>query len=254
MAKTSPKSTTRASKDAGRRAVAEQMRRDQQSKERRKTLLMIGAAVLVGAIIIGTAVWQLLQERESDSRALADIGVPVGQAGCQDPVTKDAEGSGVHRTTGETILYEDTPPAFGPHWGDYLQPNEVRKFFTADDRPPVERLVHSLEHGWTILWYDDTVAADDAATADLDAIASKFPDVTDADQKIIIAPWTADDGGEPFPDDTHLAFTHWSMGGTNGNAEGQRGVWTYCSQPSGEVVADFMSDYPSSDSPEPAAF
>ena len=254
MAKSSPKSTPRASKDAGRRAVVEQMRREQQSKERRKTLLLLGAAVLIGALIIGTAVWQLLEERESESRALSDIGVPVGQAGCQDRVTESAEGSGVHRATGETILYEDAPPAFGAHWGEFLQPNEVRKFFTADDRPPVERLVHSLEHGWTILWYDDTVAADDAALADLDAIASKFPDVSDPEQKIMIAPWTADDGGEAFPDDTHLAFTHWSMGGTNGNESGQRGVWEYCEQVSGDAVTAFMADYPSSDSPEPNAF
>ena len=253
MAKTSPKNTARASKDAGRRAVVEQMRREQQAKERRKTLLALGAAVLVGAIIIGTAVWQLLQERETDSRALSAIGVPAGQAGCQDPVTKSAEGAGVHRPSGEKIAYEDSPPAFGAHWGEYLQPNEVRKLFTADDRPPVERLLHSVEHGWTILWYDDTVAADDTAMADLDAIASKFPDVTDPDQKIMIAPWTEEDGGEPFPDDTHLAFTHWSMGGTNGNESGQRGVWQYCEQVSGDAVTAFMDDYPSSDSPEPNA-
>ena len=251
MAKTSPKGAAKMSKDSGRRAVVEQMRREQQAKERRKTLLMIGAAVLVGAIIIGTAVWQLLREQEADSRELAAIGVTAAQAGCQEPETKGAAGEADHRATGERILYEDTPPAFGPHWGDWLQPTEVRRFYTADDRPPVERLVHSLEHGWTILWYDDTVAADDAATADLDAIASKFTDVTDADQKIIIAPWTADDGGEPFPDDTHLALTHWSMGGTNGNPEGQQGIWEYCSDVSGEVVDDFMATTPTATPPNP---
>jgi hypothetical protein len=198
-------------------------------------------------------VWQLLKERESDNRALSLIGVPASDAGCQDVVTKNADGSGQHRPTGETIPYKDTPPAFGPHWADYLQPNEVRKFYT-DDRPPVERLVHSLEHGWSILWYDDTIAGDATAVDDLRAIAAKFPDIQDPDQKIIVAPWTADDGGGAFPDDAHLAFTHWSMGGTNGNPSGQRGIWEYCSKVSGEAVADFMSDYPSSDAPEAGAF
>ena len=255
MAKTSPKGTAKMSKDAGRRAVVEQMRREQQSKERRKTFLMIGAAVLVGAIIIGTAVWQLLREQAADGRELAVIGVPASEAGCQEPETKGAAGANDHRSSGERILYEDAPPAFGPHWGDWLQPTEVRRFYeTAGDRPPVERLVHSLEHGWTILWYDETIADDDAALDDLRSIAGKFPDIEDPEQKILIAPWTAEDGGEGFPGDSHLALTHWSMGGTNGNAEGQRGVWTYCSQVSGEVVEDFMSDYPSSDSPEPGAF
>jgi hypothetical protein len=254
MAKTSAKGSTRMSKDAGRRAVVEQMRREQKAKERRKSLMILGAALLVGAIIIGTAVWQLLKERESDSRALSSIGVAQSAAGCQDPVTKSAKGSGVHRPTGEKILYEDTPPAFGPHWGNYLQPTEVRKFYDEGDRPEVERLVHSLEHGWTILWYDDTIAKDATAVDDLKAIAGKYPDVSDPKQKIIVAPWTADDGGTAFPDDTHLAFTHWSMGGTNGNPAGQRGVWEYCGQVSGEAVASFMSDYPSTDAPEPGAF
>jgi hypothetical protein len=255
MAKTSPKAASRSSrKDAGRRAVVEQMRREQQAKERRKTFVLIGAAVLVGAIIIGTAVWQLLKEQESDSRNLAAIGVSASEAGCQPIKTKSAAGQGDHRPAGERIVYEDTPPAFGPHWGNFLQPTEVRKFYTADDRPEVERLVHSLEHGWTILWYDDTVAKDSTAVDDLRAIAAKFPDVEDPQQKIIIAPWTAEDGGKPFPDDTHVAFTHWSLGGTNGNPKGPRGIWEYCGKVSGQAVADFMDDYPSTDSPEAGAF
>jgi Protein of unknown function (DUF3105) len=254
MAKTSPKAASRgSSKDAGRRAVVEQMRREQQAKERRKTWTFIGVAVLVGAIIIGTAVWQLLKEQDSDTRALASIGVPASEAGCRPVKTKDAAGQGDHRPAGEKILYPDAPPAFGPHWGNFLTPTEVRKFYTTEDRPQVERLVHSLEHGWTILWYDDTIAKDSTALDDLKAIAGKFPDVEDPKQKIIIAPWTSDDG-KPFPGDTHLAFTHWSLGGTNGNPQGPRGVWEYCGKVSGETVADFMADYPSSDSPEAGAF
>ncbi len=241
------------SKEPGRRAVVEQMRREQQSKERRKTLLMIGAAALVAAIIIGTAVWQLLREQAAGDQELALLGVPAAEAGCQEPEVKEAAGGSDHRATGEPIPYEDTPPAFGPHWGNFLMPNEIRKFYTAGDRPEVERLVHSLEHGWTILWYDQTIADDAAAVGDLRAIAGKFPDVENPQQKIIIAPWTAEDGGEGFPGDSHLAFAHWSMGGTNGNPEGQQGVWTYCSQVSGEVVEQFMGDYPSTDSPEPGA-
>ncbi len=247
MAKTKSSGT---GKDAGRRAVVEQMRREQKSKERRKTLLMIGAAFLVGAIIIGTAVWQLLREQAADDQDLALIGVPAADAGCQEPETKPAAGGSDHQPTGEPITYEDTPPAFGPHWGNFLQPTELRKFYTADDRPEVERLVHSLEHGWTILWYDQTIADDDAAVDELRSITRKFPNIEDPDQKIIVAPWTAEDGGDPFPGDTHLAFTHWSLG----SGGEQEGVWQYCDEVSGAAVADFMTEYPSSDSPEAGAF
>ncbi len=247
------KGSSRAGKDAGRRAVVEQMRREQQAKERRKTFLLIGAAVLVGALIIGTAVWQLLEEQESDDRDLVAIGAPAADAGCRDVTTKDAGEAGEHRPVGEGIVYPDSPPAFGPHWENFLQPTEVRTFYTADDRPEVERLVHSLEHGWTILWYDDTIADDDGALDDLRAIAGKFTDADATDPKLMVAPWTEEDGAA-FPGDTHLASTHWSLGGTRGNPEGPQGVWEYCGQVSGEAVADFMGDYPSSDSPEAGAF
>ena len=242
------------SRDAERRAVVEKMRRDQERQEKRKSLTVLGAAVLVGAIIIGVAAWQVLAQNRDDGRELAAIGTSTASAGCQDVVAKAAEGNNDHRPEGEKILYPDSPPASGPHWDNFLQGAEIRKFYTADDRPPLERLVHSLEHGWTILWYDETVAEDSAQLDEVRSLARAFPSTTDYHDKFMAVPWTEEDGnGEPFPDDAHVALTHWSMGGTHGNPEGQHGVWQYCSQVSGEAVADFMADYPYTDSPEPNA-
>lgn len=239
-------------KDADRRAVVEQMRKEQQRQERRRTGLVLGAAVAVGAVIIGVAVAQFRSAAEKDARDLSAIGSTGSAAGCQDVTTVAAEGNNDHRGEGEKILYEQTPPAMGPHWGQFLQGSQIRKFWTTEDRPPVERLVHSLEHGHTILWYDETIAEDSAALDEVRAIAKKFPSNTDQNDKFMAAPWTAEDG-EPFPDGTHVALTHWSMGGTNGNPEGQLGVWQYCEGVSGEAVQDFMDEYPFSDSPEPNA-
>ncbi len=240
------------SKDADRRAIVEKLRREQERKERRKSLMVLGAAVTVGALIIGLAVWQFMKADTATAGNLGGIGVAASDAGCQDIVTHKADGNNDHRPEGETIMYKYSPPAFGPHWGNYLTGTEIRKLYTVDDRPPVERLVHSLEHGHTILWYDETIADDDSAMADLEALARKFPSTTDFNDKFIAAPWTSADG-EPFQDGAHVALTHWSMGGTNGNPDGQQGVWEYCSKVSGEVVENFMKDYPYSDSPEPNA-
>jgi Protein of unknown function (DUF3105) len=237
---------------ADRRAVVEQMRREQKSKERRQSMMVLGAAVTVGAVIIGIAVWQFMKADGSSANQLAGLGVASSEAGCQEVVAREAEGSNDHRADGEKILYPQAPPAFGPHWGTYLQGPQIRKLYTVDDRPPVEQLVHSLEHGHTILWYDETIAEDDAAMEELEAIARKFPSNTDFNDKFIAAPWTSEDG-EAFPDKTHVALTHWSMGGTNGNPDGQQGVWQYCKDVSGEVVEEFMGDYPYTDSPEPNA-
>jgi hypothetical protein len=241
---------------AERRARLEQMRAQEKAQSRRRTLLMVTPALIL-ALVVGVMVYfQFKEASKGDEGRLAEIGVAASAAGCQDVVTKTAEGNQDHRDEGEAIEYDTNPPAVGPHWGQFLTGGQIRKFWTPEDRPPVERLVHSLEHGWTILWYDETIAEDDKQVDELKEIAEDVYAGTALEDKVMVAPWTAaDDGdrGSDFPGDTHLAFTHWSLGDTNGNPEGQLGVWQYCEKVSGEAVSDFVDDYPYSDSPEPGA-
>jgi hypothetical protein len=239
----------KSSKDRDRRALVEEMRRDQKRKERRRTYVVIAVCAVVALAIIAVPAWQLVKQDQAASGDLATLGASPDAAGCQDTVTKTAEGSNDHKQVGTDIFYPDAPPAFGPH---YPSPAPFdRKYYTADDRPDLEYLVHNLEHGYNLLWYDDTVAGDGDELSVVKAIASKF-EGTDLEDKFIAVPWTEDDG-KPFPDGAHVALTHWSLGGTHGNPDGQLGVWKYCDQPSGEVVDQFVQDYPFSDSPEPQA-
>ena len=160
-------------KVADRRAVVEQLRKEQQRKERRQGFLVVGAAVLVGAIIIGFAAWQLLKANQKESRDLAQIGVSETAAKCEPVVEKKPEGQqvsgsdGNHVETGTKITYPTSPPSFGQHWPNYLQGAELRSFYTTDDRPEVQRLVHSLEHGYTILWYDGAKVKDTTLLKDI---------------------------------------------------------------------------------------
>jgi hypothetical protein len=128
-----------------------------------------------------------------------------------------------------------------------------RKFYSEGDRPDLEYLVHNLEHGYNILWYDETIADDSDLLTEVKAISSKFPGTDDLKNKFIAAPWTSEDG-KAFPDGTHIALTHWSVSreGT-GDAGAQKGIWQYCAKPSGEAVSKFVEDYPYTDSPEPMA-
>jgi len=232
----------KSSKDRDRRAIVEEMRKKQQAQERRRTLLVVLACLAVSAVIIGFALVQYLDQRSKENRDLADIGVAKSAAACQPVKKKSAEGSGQHENPGTKIDYPDAPPAFGKHWYNYLQGSEIKNMYSAADRPQVERLVHSLEHGYSILWYDDSIAGDSAAMDDLDAIASRYP----VGDYVIIAPWTKDDG-DAFPDGSHIALTHWT------GPDKQQGVWEYCGKISGAVVEDFVKEYPKSDSPEPNA-
>jgi len=230
-----------------RRAIAEQLRKEQARKERMRSVLILGACVVVVLGLLGSAGYVYWQDQREKSEAagtpLAELGVSESAAAC-DPVKKvDATGSGDHIDPPTKIPYPAAPPAFGPHWGNYLQGSEIRSLYTTEDRPEVERLVHSLEHGHTILWYDDAVKPDTQAYKDIEAISEKFDGESD---KFIAAPWQASDG-KPFPNDKHIALTHWT------GPEKQQGITQYCRAPSGAVVKQFMADYPASSAPEPGA-
>ena len=235
-----------------RRARADQLRKDQQRAERRRTNLVVATCLVVGAVIIGLAAYPLVRPSRSQSqfsgKALDQIGAVASSAGCQPVTTQDATGGSDRRQEGTAIAYASAPPASGPHWA--VPAPFSRKFYTAQDRPTVPTLVHNLEHGYTILWYDERVAGDEQQVADFQAIARFYEKDDGGAGKFIAAPWTRGDGDQ-FPGRAHVAFSHWSVG--QGGSATQAGVLQYCSRSSGEAVSTFVKQYPSSDSPEPAA-
>ncbi len=234
------------SKNVERKAKIEQMRREQQRKERRRSLLILGAC---GVVVVGLLLAAIIpyvksvnDNKKLKGTALTKIGVAASAAGCS-PVRKaTADGSGQHITPPTPIKYDTAPPAFGKHWGNFLTGSEIRPFYTVDDRPEIERLVHSLEHGHTIVWYDDTITAGSDEYQQLQQITDKLG----SDSYVMAAPWTKDDGAS-FPAGKHVAITHWT------GPEKQQGIWEYCAKPSGGVVQKFVDDYPKDNAPEPGA-
>jgi hypothetical protein len=235
------------SRDNERRAIAEQLRKEQARKEKRRSLLILGACIVVVLGLLAAALIPYVRQVREDNRikgtALTEIGPAASAAAC-DPVKRDkATGSAEHVPPPQEIEYPQAPPASGPHWGNFLQGSEIRQFYSVDDRPEIERLVHSLEHGHTILWYDDTVKSGTDAYQDIRAMAEKFEY---PDDYFIAAPWTGDDG-DPFPEGKHVAITHWT------GPDNQEAVTQYCAAPSGEAVGEFMKEFPKDNAPEPGA-
>jgi hypothetical protein len=239
---------------SSRRAVADDIRKRQARKEKRQTLSIVGVAVLVALIIVAAAAykpvtdwWDLRQFRGKD---LAAIGEPATVCGKE--ITKSAEGSGQHVQEGTPINYADAPPAFGQH---YYNPDPMsRKLYAADDRPALGTLVHNEEHGYTILWFDQTVADDPTQMGELRGIADKLQGTGNNRLKFKAVPWlSTDEMGKKLPEGQHVALTHWSAGKNEGGDGKQKGVWQYCSAVSGEALKDFMLKYPYLDSPEPDA-
>lgn len=238
-----------------RQKVIDDIRKKQKSADKRRGFMIVGVFAVVAVVIVGAAAYRPIADsfalRTYADQTLGEIGAPASV--CGEETTKNAEGS-EHVPETQQVTYEDAPPAFGPHWNNETAPVPMdRKFFTQGDRPELEQLVHNSEHGFTIVWYDDTIADDSSALNELEAVAKKFPGSSNFRYKFMAVPWTSEDG-EDFPEGQHIAMTHWSIGGVGETDPSQQvGVWQYCSEFSGEALEDFMVKYPYLDSPEPNA-
>jgi hypothetical protein len=247
----------KSSKDRDRAARIEKMQRETASAERRRTLVVVVICGVIALAIVGATAWKVISDRQRAEEVagtpLVELGLSASEVSCTDVSTEPGEGGGEH-LDGQDIDYPSSPPAFGAHWNGPA--DFERKFYTASDRPEVERLVHNLEHGYTVLWYDETIAdsADDLKV--VQEMAEKFeletvPDDPEAynEAKFIAAPWTSDDG-KAFPDGAHVALTHWAAQGENAAKGEGLGATMYCERPSGEAVGDFMEEYPASNALE----
>lgn len=240
-------------KKTDRQAVIDSIRSQQARGENRRGMAIVGVCVLVAVLIVGAAAFKPVKDwydlRAFSSDSLSDIGAAASV--CQEVTTQPAEGNQEHVDVGTPLTYPDSPPAFGTHWN--MWDSMDRKLYTTSDRPETGELVHNLEHGFTILWYDETIADDDAKMDQLRGIASKLQGTTNLRDKFKAVPWTSEDG-EPFPDGQNVAMTHWSVGGVGETDPSKAvGVWQYCSDVSGAALDTFMTDYPYMDSPEPNA-
>jgi len=243
---------TKRSEARDRRAKLEEMRRAQKASERRRNLIFVVLTAVVALGIIAAAVVPMINKSRQNNKALNEFGVSAAAAQC-DPVTNDPVDSATHVGPGtggsnESIThvnYSTVPPVGGNH---FLTPQPIdRHFYTGEDRPPIENLVHNLEHGYTILWYDSTVTGDQLTA--LKDLSSRVPKDSDR-RKFIVSAW--DESRGAFPDGKHIALSHWSAKGDGAGSAGL-GHRQLCGQVSGEAVDQFMTQFPFSDAPEPNA-
>ena len=242
-----------------RQQVLDEIRKKQKGAERRRGFAIVGVCTTIALLIVVAAAYRPVMDwyhlRQFKHTSIDSIGAPA--SACSKITTKKADGNQQHEPTGTQITYSTAPPAFGAHWNEQgVAPAPFnRKYYTAKDRPELEALVHNLEHGYTILWYDQSIADDSGQLNVINGIADKFRSDSDNFRyKFIAAPWTAQDEKESgkFPSGMHVALSHWSAGGSGQtDASKQVGVFQYCSKPSGAALKAFMLKYPYTDAPEP---
>ncbi|WP_433017345.1 DUF3105 domain-containing protein [Kribbella sp. CA-294648] len=232
------------SQKQSRRELVEKMQRDQARADKMRTRLIVAGCMLVGLAIIAYPAIKLIQDSRTRNQAISEIGVAASAASCDAPTNDAASGTQDHQPDGTKIPYAVSPPSSGPHYADWAP---FSKKFYAGDRPPVERLVHNLEHGYTILWYNEATAKNKEQVELIEKLSkAKLPDSSMG--KFIAAPFNAADGAA-WPAGKNIAFSHWS-----GNAQGQTtafGHRQFCGTVSGEALKQFMDKYPATDAQEP---
>ncbi|MCA1824446.1 MAG: DUF3105 domain-containing protein [Mycobacteriales bacterium] len=213
-----------------RRRKVEELKRQQRKAERRRTLMIVGASGFIGlgliaAVVVPSALnWVKSPDRKSQVR---EIGVKLADAGCTPVKDFPKPKSAKHVEEGTTVTYDANPPYGGDHWANPA--SAAPKFVNRRDAVEVERYVHSMEHGYVIVWY--TGGATDKDLEDLRAIAKKIG------PKFIAVPWPR----APFADGKAIGISAWRHTET-------------CSSVSGEVIQDFYDKFhpPKGDAPEKA--
>ena len=225
-----------------RKARVEQMRKAQESAERRRTMLVVGAAVIAVLVLTGV-VFKVVRDAQAEKDP-ANVGVAAAAASC-DAVTNDpVQGSGVHvgpqtdQPDVKKVAYKTVPPTSGEHFVSPEYP--ARAFYTKDDRPAMETLVHNLEHGYTLVWY--TSATPQAQVDQLKKLADQARKMRETSGKFIVSAW--DDAYGKFPAGKNIGVSHW------GANSGHR---LMCGSVSGAAIKSFITSYPSTDAPEPNA-
>ncbi len=228
----------------------EALRREQARRERRRFLLVTGIVVLVGLILVAAVlVPAYLKNLNSPShKSLASYGASAAAAGCDpevtvapepgpaDPKIKTSDDADrFHLADTGTWTYKNNPPASGPHNATPM-PTDVH-YYAPDAQTQdqfVEHLVHNLEHGFVIAWYDDTIAKDKGKLQALQDMGTNL-ELKSLDPYFIAAPWPT--SRPPMPAGKHVTLTSWHK-------------QTLCADISGAALQKVVNDHPALCAPE----
>jgi len=214
---------------------------------RRRTLILLGICLVCALGLLAYPVFLFAQDASLRSRPVGSLGVSADTAGCLPVVKHPATGNQQHVPVGTVVPYTQLPPDSGAHY-DTPAPFQTH-FYTVQDRPQVETLVHNLEHGYLLIWYNADMSASQIKV--LKYITRTYSG-SDPRDKVIAAPWDTKTDGGAFDGGTNLVLARWYADPKDpGNAAKQQGIRLACTEVSGAVIDRFHNDYPVADSPEP---
>jgi hypothetical protein len=214
---TSDERAAAAQQAQNRQARKEEARRQREALRRKmarrriyRRVAVVGAGVLaVGAIAVfvsSSGGSQLTAEQE---RLLSQAATASAAAGCEDVVEIPEFPNGqdqahIGGANGPPVMpelsaYPSTPPVSGPHSGATLPAGIY------ETPPPIDQVLHSMEHGAAVIWY-----AADASADELAEIQSFFRQAGEQDHVIVAKYDYPDQGPEgSLPEGAGMALAAW---------------------------------------------
>ncbi|HEY9469292.1 MAG TPA: DUF3105 domain-containing protein [Propionibacteriaceae bacterium] len=241
--------TKTASAPRSRRDKLASLEAARKKEQRSRTIKLLVICLVLAIGLLAYPVYLFVDDYRARNASIEHLGSSIAAAGCDPIAEHEATGNQDHVAEGTKVDYAQTPPDSGKH---YPSPAPFTKHFYAEaDRPPVETLVHNLEHGYTVVWY--RADAPGKQIKNLQRIAKTFgSDDYDPADKFIAAPWSDADGAG-FPAGKNVVITRWTADPNDpGNPTAQQGVRQACTEVSGAAIKDFMTKYPVANSPEPS--
>ncbi|MGH2760694.1 MAG: DUF3105 domain-containing protein [Actinomycetota bacterium] len=171
-------------REAARRKPAKRRRRRGST---RTYLIVAGIILAIVAVVVGRQAF--------NNRRVANLNELARAAGCQELQTTETSGAQQHLAEGQTTTYDSSPPTHGRHAPNALPDGIYDEPFTnvLGERSTIYQAVHSLEHGYVIIWHDG-LSEDRQRT-----LERRYRD----ERKVIVVPYPQLSG------DTHMALTAW---------------------------------------------
>lgn len=243
MASSKPKKVA-PSPESGRKQKLAALESAHQASQRRRTALLLSICAVLAVALLAYPAYLFINDARLRSLPREDLGVSLAAASCSPVEKSPAHGNQQHVPDGTAVSYDRLPPDSGPHYSHWAPFS--KHFYSASERPEVQELVHNLEHGYTLAWYNPDLPADDLDA--LRRISKTFSD--NLSDRFIAAPWAKADG--PFPAGKNIVLARWYADPRNpSDLQSQRGVRQSCGSVSGQAIMDFMKNYPATDAPEP---
>ena len=206
-----------------RRREAEERKKEALRKAHRRRNLL---TTVVALLVLGAVVAAIVVQRNSEKTATQNYGVPVADANCGEVEEQEIQGADHIDVGAAHEPYSTNPPTSGPHYNEPgLGPVQTGFYSDAAEAPP-EGVVHNLEHGMIVIYYNPDAPSDVLADIELA--------VDDESVATVATPWSGIDG------DANLVLTAWGQSQS-------------CELVSRDVINDFRREFQGIAGPEKIA-